>query len=123
MRVRALSQVIGCDIHPINNLRVLGYLRKNFNADEDAIAAWFRHWVIEASGPLEIMLSQNSPTDRFCHGDAPGMTDICLYAQVLNNQRFAVDVHPYPTIARIFEACAAMPAFADAAPDKQPDAE
>lgn len=122
-RVRALSQAVACDIHPINNLRVLAYLRKQFGAQDEAVAQWFRHWVIETFSPLETLLAKDGRTGRFCHGDRPGLADLCLYAQVLNNQRFEIDMQPYPTIWRIYEACAAMPAFAAAAPDRQPDAE
>ena len=122
-RVRALAQAICCDIHPVNNLRVLAYLRTNFGAGEDAINAWVRHWVAETFGPLETMLASDKRTGRFCHGDTPGMADICLYAQMLNNKRFGVDMTPYPTIRRIYDACAALPAFQAAAPDRQPDAE
>lgn len=122
-RVRALAQAIACDIHPVNNLRVLAYLRTHFGAQEDAIAQWFRHWVVETFGPLEALLAQDTRTGRFCHGDNPGLADLCLYAQVLNNQRFDIDMQPYPTIRRIHEACAALSAFMAAAPGRQPDAE
>lgn len=122
-RVRALAYAVACDIHPLNNLRALNYLRTNFGADDAAVANWFRHWVDEAFGPLEEMLAKNPQTGRFCHGDAPGLADICLYAQVLNNARFNVDMNRYPTIDRIYQACAEIPAFAQAAPARQPDAE
>lgn len=122
-RVRALAYAIACEIHPVNNLRILAYLKSTFGADEAATHAWFRHWVAETFAPLEAMLAGDARTGRFCHGDAPGLADLCLYAQVINNRRFGVDMAPYPTIGRIFEACQALPAFADAAPDRQPDAE
>jgi maleylpyruvate isomerase len=122
-RVRALAYAIACEVHPLNNLRVLAYLKQVFGADEEAAATWFRHWAIETFDPLERMLAEDPRTGRFCHGDAPGLADLCLYAQVINNRRFGVDMVPYPTIARIFEECCAKPAFAQAAPEKQPDAE
>lgn len=122
-RVRALSNAIACEIHPVNNLRVLAYLKTAFAADDDATTAWFRHWVNETFAPLETMLAQDARTGRFCHGDAPGMADVVLYAQVINNRRFGVDMRPYPTIARIFDACAENDSFARAAPEKQPDSE
>jgi maleylpyruvate isomerase len=122
-RVRALANAVALDIHPVNNLRVLAHLRSAFDANDDSISAWFRHWVAETFKPLEAMLAGDSKTGRFCHGDTPGLADLCLYAQVLNNSRFGVVMSPYPIISRIVEACATQPAFAAAAPDQQPDAE
>lgn len=122
-RVRMLSQMIACDIHPVNNLRILNALRGRYGADDTEIADWFRHWVNETFQPLEKILSQSPQTGGFCHGDTPGMADICLVAQVANNARFNVDMSPYPTICRIRDACMELPAFANAAPARQPDAE
>jgi maleylpyruvate isomerase len=122
-RVRALSYMIACEIHPLNNLRVLKSLTARFGADQDAVADWFRTWVDATMAPLEAMIAGDPRSGRFVHGDAPGMADICIYAQVWNNRRFAVDMTPYPAIARVFAACDALPAFANAAPPVQPDAE
>ena len=122
-RVRALAHAIALDIHPINNLRVLNYLRSTFSADDEAVAAWFRHWVAATFTPLETMLAGDPRTGRFCHGETPGLADLCLYAQVLNSGRFGVDMSKYPVISRIFEACAILPPFASASPNNQPDAE
>lgn len=122
-RVRMLSQMIACDIHPLNNLRVLNALRGRYGADDAEIADWFRHWVDETFAPLEEMLTASPATGTFCHGETPGMADICLVAQVANNERFNVDMSPYPTIGRIRDACMEIAAFADAAPARQPDAE
>lgn len=122
-RVRMLSQMIACDIHPLNNLRVLNALRSRYGADDAEIADWFRHWVDETFAPLEQMLAESPATGTFCHGETPGMADICLVAQVANNERFNVDMSPYPTIGRIRDACMEIAAFADAAPARQPDAE
>ena len=122
-RVRSLAQMIACEIHPVNNLRVLNDLRSRFGADDEAIGGWFRHWVSQTFEPLESILASDLAIGRFCHGDTPGLADICLVAQVANNARFNVDMSPYPTIARINDTCLELTAFADAAPSKQPDAE
>lgn len=122
-RVRMLAQMIACDIHPLNNLRVLTSLRALFGAGDDDIANWFRHWVDETFQPLENILSSSSQTGTFCHGEVPGLADICLAAQVLNNIRFRVDMTPYPVISRIHATCMALPAFRKAAPQNQIDAE
>jgi maleylpyruvate isomerase len=122
-RVRALAYAIACEIHPVNNLRVLAHIRGEFGADDDAVTRWFRHWVDETFTPLEKMLAEHPATGRFCHGDTPSLADICLHAQVLNNGRFGVDMSRYPVISRIFDACREVPAFAQAEPANQPDAE
>jgi maleylpyruvate isomerase len=122
-RVRALAYASAIEIHPINNLRVLQDLASRFGADDKAVAGWFRHWVAVTFEPLEKMLASDPATGKFCHGDAPTLADICLVPQVINNTRFDIDTTPYPTINRIHKACLELPAFADAMPAKQPDAE
>ncbi|TPI34674.1 maleylacetoacetate isomerase [Mesorhizobium sp. B3-2-1] len=122
-RVRMLAQIIACDIHPVNNLRVLTSLRTLFGAGDQDVANWFRHWVNEGFGPLETLLTASRETGTFCHGDTSGLADICLAAQVTSNARFGVDLAPYPTISRINAACMALPAFQKAAPQNQIDAE
>lgn len=122
-RVRALTQVVGCDIHPLNNLRVLKAISERFGADEAATAAWFTHWVTEAFGPLEAALRDHPDTGRLCHGDQVTLADIALVSQVINNKRFQVPLDDYPTIARIFAACMEIPEIEQALPQHQPDAE
>jgi maleylpyruvate isomerase len=121
--VRSLSLSLAAEIHPINNLRVLEDLRSRFGADDAAVARWFRHWVEVTFAPLETRLASEAHTGKFCHGDTPGLADICLVPQVINNTRFDVDMTPYPTIARIHKACLELDAFKNALPANQPDAE
>lgn len=120
-RVRALSYMIACEIHPLNNLRVLFRLSEQFDADEAAQKAWFTHWVTITFDALETALA-TGPTGLCCHADAPTMADVCLYAQVWNNRRFDIPLDGWPTIQRIFAHLDTLPAFADAAPPRQPDA-
>jgi maleylpyruvate isomerase len=122
-RVRSLAQAIACDIHPINNLRVLRYLVKQAGLDEDAKNAWYVHWVQEGFAALETQLASSGDTGRFCHGDTPTIADCCLVPQVYNASRFNIDLAPYPTIAAIDAACRELPAFIAAHPAQQPDAE
>lgn len=121
-RVRGLAHAVALDIHPLNNLRVLQYIEKTFGADEQGVADWFRHWVNETFPALEARLAAEPETGRYCHGDSPGMADLCLAAQVVNNRRFDVDMAPYPVISRIFDGLMAVPAFQAALPENQPDA-
>lgn len=122
-RVRALAQIVACDIHPIDNLRVLQYLQRELRADDAAVGRWFNQWIATGFTGLETMLARDGRTGRFCHGEAPGLADICLVPQVFNARRYDLDLAPYPTIGRIFEACMTLPAFDAAQPSKQPDFE
>jgi len=121
--VRSLAQIIGCDIHPINNLRVLRYLRQTFNADEAAIGTWYNHWIAEGFAALEEVLANDQRTGDFCYGNKPGLADICLVPQMVNAANYKLDLTPYPKLRSIFANCAALPAFAAAHPSQQPDAE
>ncbi|MEI2417317.1 maleylacetoacetate isomerase [Orrella sp. JC864] len=122
-RVRALAQTIACDIHPLNNLRVLKYLKRGMGLGEEAKNEWYRHWIEVGMTALEAMLAQSPGTGRYCHGDAPGLADICLVPQVANARRFDCSLAQMPTIVRIDAACRELPAFQEAAPERQPDAE
>lgn len=121
--VRALAQSVACDIHPIDNLRVLKYLRATFAADEDAIGAWYNHWIATGFAGIEALLAADERTGTFCFGDTPGLADILLIPQVVNAGNYKLDMTPFPTINRIFDACMAMPAFEAAHPRNQADAE
>jgi len=122
-RVRELSQIIACDIHPINNLRVLRYLVHQLGVSEEAKTEWYRHWVREGLAALEAHLARDPGTADFCHGETPTLADCCLVPQVFNAQRFDVDLSAYPNVARINANCVQLPAFAHAHPSQQPDAE
>jgi maleylpyruvate isomerase len=122
-RVRALAQAISCDIHPLNNLRVLNYLSGAVGAGDATRRTWYHHWIAEGLRPLEAMLATGRETGRFCHGDTPGMADCCLVPQLANARRFKCDLAPYPTLVAIEKNCLALDAFQRAAPDQQPDAE
>ncbi|UXZ54211.1 maleylacetoacetate isomerase [Halomonas sp. 7T] len=121
-RVRALAQSVACEIHPLNNLRVLKYLVRELEVDEAAKLAWYRHWITEGFTALETTLSTDMNSGDFCHGDTPTLADICLIPQVYNAERFECDMSAYPTIQRIAAHCRSLPAFAKAAPEAQPDA-
>src|SRR5262245_6323291 len=120
-RVQALAQLIACEIHPLNNLRVLKYLRGELKLDEAAVNKWYSHWIAEAFGPLETLVARYGG-GRYCFGDSLSLADVCLVPQLYNARRFSCDVTPYPTLVRIADALSAQPAFAAAAPDRQPDA-
>jgi maleylacetoacetate isomerase/maleylpyruvate isomerase len=122
-RVRALSQAIACDIHPINNLRVLKYLSDRLNVTPEQKNDWYRHWVALGLEALERQLASDPATGRFCHGDSPTMLDCCLVPQLYNARRFACDLAPYPTVTAIAARCEELQAFADAAPERQADAQ
>lgn len=121
-RVRSLAHIVALDIHPVNNLRVLKHIEATFGATAEDKADWFRTWAGAGMQALEQRLAAEPETGRFCHGDTVGLADLCLYAQVLNNARFAVDMTDCPTILRIHENCMAIPALERAAPAHQPDA-
>ncbi|WP_133650049.1 maleylacetoacetate isomerase [Paraburkholderia flava] len=121
--VRSVALQIACDIHPVDNLRVLKYLKHTLGVDDAAKDAWYRHWIESGFAALEEHLSSDPRTGKLCFGDTPTMADTCLIPQVFNAQRFKIDMTAYPTIQRIFDYAEQLDAFARAAPGVQPDAE
>jgi maleylacetoacetate isomerase len=121
-RARAFALAIACDIHPLQNLRVLRYLKRTYGQEQDGLDAWCRHWVGEGLAACEA-LAAREPEAAFLFGEAPGLAEVCLVPQMFSADRFGVDLAPMPTLRRIRAACEALPAFADAHPSKQPDAE
>jgi len=123
-RVRSLAEAVACDIHPIDNLRVLQFLSRQFGHKEPDIETWFNHWIELGFEGIEKTLASDGKAGKFSHGDAPGLADICLVPQVFNARRYpSFDLRPYPTIMRIFDECMKLDAFQRAVPEKQPDAE
>jgi maleylpyruvate isomerase len=121
-RVRSLALLVACEIHPLNNLRVLNYLRGSLAQSEEGVASWYRHWIAEGLGKLEKELTRPG-TGQFAHGDAPTMADCCLVPQIFNARRYQCDTAPYPTVMRVFDRCMQLEAFQRAQPSQQPDAQ
>jgi maleylacetoacetate isomerase len=121
-RVRGLAQLVACDIHPINNLRVLQYLEREFNTPAEERERWARHWIREGFEALEELLAENPSTGQFAEGDDPSLADICLVPQVYNAKRWGLALDDFPTISRINDECLKLPAFDHARPENQSDA-
>lgn len=121
--VRAMALVIACEVHPIQNLRVLNYLRSELKQPEAEANRWAQHWIALGFSALEQMVLSAPKRGKFCFGDTPTLADLCLVPQLSNARRFSCDLSPYPTLVQIDAHCATLPAFAEAAPEKQPDAE
>ena len=121
-QVRSMALAIACDIHPLNNLRVLNYLRQTLKHDDDAVKAWYRHWVSAGFGGLEQQVRQHSKRERFCFGDAVSLADVLLVPQMFNARRFQTDLTPFPTLVTISTYLETLPEFAAARPEVQPDA-
>ena len=121
-RVRVLAQSIACEVHSINNLRVLSYLTRELKVDEQAENSWYRHWVRSGLEAFERQIAQ-APASRFCHGDTPSLAECCLVPQIFNAQRFSTSLNGLPRTMAVFDACMALPAFQVAQPSACPDAE
>jgi maleylacetoacetate isomerase len=121
-RVRALAQSIACEIHPLNNLRVLKYLSQELKVSDEAKNNWYQHWCREGLEAFERQLEQ-LPASVYCYGDSPTLADCCLVPQIYNAQRFNVSLEAFPRTMAVFEACMALPAFQKAHPSACPDCE
>lgn len=122
-RVRSIALAIACDLHPLNNLRVLQHLKHGLGLDEAAKDAWYRHWINVGLGAVEAMLAGHPQTGRYCHGDQVTLADVLLVPQVYNARRYNCDISAMPTVTRIAQACEQLDAFVRAEPARQPDAE
>ena len=120
--VRAFSQIIACEIHPLNNLRVRKYIGKTYTLDEEGVNTWYRHWIAEGFRMMEAFLAQERKHGKYCFRDQITMADCCLVPQVFNAILYKCDLKPYPAVTRIHEACMKLDAFVQAQPSKQPDA-
>ncbi len=122
-QVAAMAQAIACDIHPLNNLRVLNYLKREMGQDDAAVRAWYGHWVHEGFRALEAWVLKYSAARRFMHGDTVSMADVCLVPQVYNARRFRLSLDAYPALMAIDAHLQTLPAFVAAAPERQADAD
>jgi len=121
-QVRSMALTIACDIHPLNNLRVLQYLKHELAHEQPAIDVWYRHWIAEGLRGLEQQAARHSGDGKHMHGSAVSLADVCLVPQLYSARRFALDMAPYPTLQSVARALEVLPAFAAAVPEKQPDA-
>jgi maleylpyruvate isomerase len=121
--VRGIALQVVCEIHPVNNLRVLRYLKRTVGANDEVKDAWYRHWITSGFTALEEHLVASGRSGAFCFGDTPTVADACLIPQVFNADRFNIDMSAFPTIRRINDHAMQLSAFADAAPGTQPDSE
>jgi maleylpyruvate isomerase len=122
-RVRAAALTVACEIHPLNNLRVLEYLERTLGLDQAARGAWYKHWIAEGLTALEAQLATRPAGGPFAFGEAPGLADLCLVPQLANARRFNCPLDAFPTLTAIDAACALLPAFRQARPENQADAE
>ncbi|MFQ5993664.1 MAG: maleylacetoacetate isomerase [Acidiferrobacterales bacterium] len=121
--VRSLAEIVACDIHPLNNQRVLKYLTGRLGHEEQARLDWYKHWIHEGFEAFETHLTSNLDAESYCYGGSPTLADVCLVPQVFNAKRFNCDLSAYPMIQQIHEHCMRLAAFQAAAPENQADAE
>jgi maleylacetoacetate isomerase/maleylpyruvate isomerase len=121
-RVRSLADLVACEIHPLNNLRVLQHLKRALGQNEEQVNSWYRHWVADGLAKFEAEVVSGKP-GKFCYGESPTIADCCLVPQIFNAKRYNCDLAAYPVTMRVFEQCMKLEAFDRAQPAKQPDAE
>jgi maleylacetoacetate isomerase len=121
--VRGMALIIACEVHPIQNLRVLNYVKKEYNQTDDQVNRWAQHWINLGLAALEQLIVAQPKRGKFCFGDTPTLADICLVPQLGNARRYGSDLSQYPNILGVEKNCMTLPAFVNAAPEKQPDAE
>jgi maleylpyruvate isomerase len=121
--VRGMALIIACEVHPIQNLRVLNYVKKEYNQTDDQVNRWAQHWINLGLTALEQLIVAQPNHGKFCFGDTPTLADICLVPQLGNARRYGSDLSQYPNILGVEKNCMTLPAFVNAAPEKQPDAE
>ena len=120
--VRQLSSLIACDIHPLNNLSVLKYIKAEFGADEAGVNKWYSHWITQGFTALETLMTDSGTTGLYCFGDTPTLADVYLVPQIYNARRFDVPLDSFPALVRIDHECMKLKAFQDALPENQSDA-
>jgi maleylacetoacetate isomerase len=121
--VRSMALVVACEVHPIQNLRVLAFVKSKYNQTDEQVNHWAQHWINLGLSALEEIILTQPKRGKFCYGDTPTLADVCLIPQLGNARRYGCDLSRYPKILDIEKNCMALRAFADAAPEKQPDAE
>jgi maleylacetoacetate isomerase len=121
--VRSMAMIVACEVHPIQNLRVLNYVKKEYNQTDEQVNRWAQHWIDLGLSALEEMLAAQPKRGKYCWGDSPTLADICLVPQLGNARRYGCELSRYPNILAVEKNCTALPPFIDAAPEKQSDAE
>jgi maleylacetoacetate isomerase len=121
--VRSMALLVACEIHPIQNLRVLNYLKNEYQKNDEQVNQWAQHWIDLGLDALEQMISREPNPGKFCFGSTPTLADICLVPQLGNARRYGCNLSQYPKILSVEDACLALPAFVNATPENQPDAE